>query len=102
MKKIFSTIKGWFVKKPAQLQVDPEIKETTLQNNNLLSQREIVFINILCLDEWFTSRQLIEKVNENFELTPLQVYRVLNKLSVQNKLVKKKNLENTTIFKVNW
>jgi Fe2+ or Zn2+ uptake regulation protein len=68
----------------------------------LLSQREIVFINILCLDEWFTSRQLIEKVNENFELTPLQVYRVLNKLSVQKKLVKKKNLENTTIFKVNW
>jgi Fe2+ or Zn2+ uptake regulation protein len=102
MKKIFSTIKSWFVSKPSNLGVDPEIKQTTLENNNLLSQREIVFINILCLDEWFTSRQLIEKVNENFELTPLQVYRVLNKLSVKNKLVKKKNLENTTIFKVNW
>jgi hypothetical protein len=89
MKKYLRTVKSWFVKSPSVYNPKPLPKTTHL---------EIVWLSILNVtldkqenDGWFSSKELILEVNQSFDLTPLQVYRVLTKLQKIGKLHRKKS-----------
>jgi len=94
MKKIFARLLNCLKKK-----FDKSKGLNDLTKETELSQREIVYRAIFTFEEWFTSRQLINKINENFYLTPIQVYRVLSKMLKKGLVSKNKINDHLILYK---
>jgi len=96
MKRIFSKISSLFKRTP-----EVELKDEELAYIYRISQYKIVLgcIHTHFAFKDFTSQDLIKKLNEDgIEITPKQVYRLMNKLRSQNLIQRYKDSKPPVYF----